>query len=271
MLKTRLITAAILATLVISGLFYLPPPATAVILGSFLVVGAWEWSGLLGWGAVARSTYTVVLALLAIAVWHWNDSAGIFPLALVIGSLWWLCAGLLVVAAQRKKAGQAIVLAANPISGVLALLPAWSGIVWLIGNDRTMLLVMFVLIWTADGAAYFVGRRWGRRRLASNISPGKSWEGVAGGLVFGGGAAVAVSFALVFSDQARMGFIALGLFTIGASVIGDLLVSLLKRHIGVKDSGHILPGHGGVMDRIDGLVAAAPVFCAGLYFWVNRL
>lgn len=272
MLKTRILTALALATLVIAGLFYLPGGLTVLILGSFLVTGAWECSRLLGWTHPGgRVTYTLVLTVAAGAVWWWNDAAGLLAPLLITGLLWWAAAAGFVVAAQRRRLGRGIGLAANPLVGGLVLLPAWSAIVWLVYNDPAMLLVLFLLIWTADAAAYFVGKRWGRRRLALHVSPGKTWEGVAGGLGFGCVVAVAASQWMVFSTAAQYGFIVTGLFTIVASVVGDLFVSMLKRHAGLKDSGRILPGHGGVMDRIDGLVAAAPVFSAGLYFWVSGL
>ena len=272
MLKTRILTAIVLATLVVAGLFYLPPILIGMILGTFLIVGAWECSRLLGWTQLAaRAAYVFSIALAAVAVWQWNVSGGLFAPLLITGVAWWSMAACFVVAAQCQRLGRGIALASNPLVGGIVLLPAWSAIVWLVHNDPAMLLVLFLLIWTADAAAYFVGKRWGRRRLALHVSPGKTWEGVAGGLGFGGVVALAASQWMVFSTPAQIGFIVTGLFTIAASVVGDLFVSMLKRHAGMKDSGRILPGHGGVMDRIDGLVAAAPVFAAGLYFWVSRL
>lgn len=272
MLKTRILTALVLATLVVSGLFYFPPIVTALILGAFLVAGGWECSRLLGWTHTgARAAYTVVVTVAAVAVWHWNETSGLFGVLSLAGVAWWSLALGFVVAAQRQQLGGGIAVASNPLVGGLVLLPAWSAVVWLVRNDPAMLLVLFLLIWTADAAAYFVGKSWGRRRLALHVSPGKTWEGVAGGLGFGTTVAVGASSWMVFSTSAQIGFIVTGLFTIAASVVGDLFVSMLKRHAGLKDSGRILPGHGGVMDRIDGLVAAAPVFAAGLYFWVSRL
>lgn len=272
MLKTRILTALVLATLVVTGLFYFPPIVTAFVLGVFLLAGAWECSRLLGWTHTgARALYTVTIAAAAVMVWQWNETGGLFAPFVLTGVAWWVLALCFVVAAQRQRLGGGIAVASNPLVGGLVLLPAWSAVVWLVRNDPAMLLVLFLLIWTADAAAYFVGKRWGRRRLAPHVSPGKTWEGVAGGLGFGAVVAVGASNWMVFSTSAQIGFIVTGLFTITASVVGDLFVSMLKRHAGLKDSGRILPGHGGVMDRIDGLVAAAPVFAAVLYFWVSRL
>jgi phosphatidate cytidylyltransferase len=243
----------------------------AVVLGVFLITAAWEWSGLVGWRrADARVSYTALLAVLALAIWRWNETAALFSYLHSLAIVWWIAALILIIAAQRRRLGKFIDLASNGAVGLMVLLSAWSAIVWLLNNDRTMLLTLFALIWVADAAAYFVGKRWGHRRLASNVSPGKSWEGVAGGLGFGAVCAVAISYVVVIPDNARIGFIVVAMITIIASIIGDLFESMLKRHVGVKDSGQILPGHGGVMDRIDGLVAAAPVFTAGLYHWVYR-
>ncbi len=272
MLKTRILTALVLATLVVTGLFYFPPLLIALVLGIFLVIGAWECSRLLGWTHMgARALYTVAIAAAAVAVWFWNETGEVFAALATAGVAWWTVAFGFVVAAQLRRLGGGIAVATHPLIGALVLLPAWSAVVWLVHNDPAMLLVLFLLIWTADAAAYFVGKRWGRRRLALHVSPGKTWEGVAGGLGFGAAVALAASTWMVFSTSAQIGFIVTALFTITASIVGDLFVSMLKRHAGLKDSGRILPGHGGVMDRIDGLVAAAPVFTAGLVFWVSRL
>jgi phosphatidate cytidylyltransferase len=260
-----------LAPLVVVGVRYLPAPLMAVFLGVFLVTAAWEWSGLIGWrGLGARISYTALLAVLAVAVWRWNEYAALFSYIYYFAIVWWSVALVLIIAAQRQRLGKFIDLARNGAIGLMVLLSAWSAIVWLLNNDRTMLLTLFALIWVADAAAYFVGKRWGHRRLASNVSPGKSWEGVAGGLGFGAVCAVAISYAVVIADDARIGFIVVAMATIIASIIGDLFESMLKRNLGVKDSGQILPGHGGVMDRIDGFVAAAPVFAAGLHHWVYK-
>jgi phosphatidate cytidylyltransferase len=125
-------------------------------------------------------------------------------------------------------------------------------------------LYLLVLIWTADSGAYFAGRRWGRRKLARHVSPGKSWEGVAGALVLGGGFALACGAGFGYAGPALALFTLIGLATVAVSVLGDLFESLVKRYRDVKDSGGLLPGHGGILDRIDSLTAAAPFFAAGI-------
>lgn len=272
MLKTRVITAVVLAILIVGAVLHLPPVGSAALLGGFVIIAAWEWSGLIGWTRKSwKIAYSVVLAVLAYCVWRWNETGPLFPYLNLLAVVWWSIAAILVVAAQLQRLGRFVGLAANGICGLVVLLPAWSGVVWMLENDRAMLLTIFALIWVTDGAAFFVGKRWGRRRLASHVSPGKTWEGVAGGLGSGTICAVIISNTVVLSDAARIAFIVIAVAAIVASVVGDLFESMLKRHIGVKDSGQILPGHGGVMDRIDGFVAAAPIFVAGLYYGVNRL
>jgi phosphatidate cytidylyltransferase len=271
-LNSRVITACVLASVVVAGLYLSTPPIVAVILSAFLLVGSWEWSGLVGWRSRAgRVAYTLLMAVFAGVIWQWNETPGVLAGLLTAALLWWIVAAVFVVAAQRQRLGTRISLAANGAAGCLVLLPAWSAIVWLLHNDTAMLLALFGLVWIADASAYFAGRRWGSRRLAAHVSPGKTWEGVAGGVIASGIFAAALSVSMVLSSEARIGFIIAALGAVVASIIGDLFESMVKRNRGVKDSGRILPGHGGVLDRIDGLVAAAPVFCAGLYFWVNRL
>jgi phosphatidate cytidylyltransferase len=271
-LKTRIITAAILGIVVVGCLFYLPIGANAILLGSFLAVAAWEWSALVGWSsAIARLCYTALVVALSICIWRWNDTAEVFTFIYRGAVVWWFLCTVLVILAQRRRLGGLIRIASNATAGVIVLLAAWSALVWLLSTDRKLLFAVFMLVWVADGAAFFVGRRWGKRRLAPNVSPGKSWDGVLGGIGFATLSGVLISYTIALSDEARIAFVMICVGAICFSIVGDLFESMLKRNIGVKDSGQILPGHGGVLDRIDGLVAAAPIFVAGLHSWVRHL
>ena len=271
---TRLLTAAVLAALVLGGLFLLPAALAAILLAAFLVLGAWEWEwgALMQWDSILRRAVLTALAGAgAVALWRWNEAGQVF-LYLQLGALaWWTLALVLVVCAQRQRLGRGIELGRNALTGLLLLLAAWSSVVWLLQNDRTSLLALFLIVWVADGAAYFVGRKWGRRRLAANVSPGKSWAGVFGGVGAAAAASLGISQWMVLSTNARTAFVLVGVAAAAVSVVGDLFESMIKRRSGLKDSGNILPGHGGVLDRIDGFVAAAPIFCIGLHLWVNRL
>ncbi|MEE8287297.1 MAG: phosphatidate cytidylyltransferase, partial [Gammaproteobacteria bacterium] len=157
------------------------------------------------------------------------------------------------------------------IAGWLILAPAWGAMVRLhsvAGSGPLLVLYLVFLISTADSAAYFVGRRLGSRRLASNVSPGKSLEGVAGALLAVAILAIAVSLLADFAPP--LGFVVLSLITALVSILGDLTESVFKRRAGLKDSGSIVPGHGGILDRIDGVTAAAPIFVLG-YFWQSSV
>ncbi len=269
-LKQRLLTAAVLIPLVIGGIIWLPTPYYSLVLAVFALGGAWEWAGLAGWnGAAARGLYVGVFALGMLGGRMAMDRPwGLFAIMLV-AVLWWLYALLRVLQHQRRGdvgAGSALLRAA---AGWLVLIPAWVALVALHRQGQIgPYLVVFLLaaIWCADSAAFFVGRRWGRSRLASRVSPGKSWEGVGGAL------AVVVLLALGCAGWLGIAgrdvalFVLLALLTTLASILGDLVESLFKRQAGVKDSGSLLPGHGGVLDRIDSVTSAAPLFFLGLYW-----
>ena len=173
--------------------------------------------------------------------------------------LWWLVALGWILLAPRRATGWSASLA-----GMLALVPAWLALARLrvdLPRGAEWMLFAFVLVWMADIGGYFFGRRFGRTRLAPNVSPGKTWEGVLGGFVLSTVVAIAASF---WFDLTLARFLVLCLAVVAFSVVGDLTESLLKRYAGVKDSGAIFPGHGGVMDRIDSVTAAAPVLYFGL-------
>jgi len=151
-------------------------------------------------------------------------------------------------------------------AGTLAIVPAWAALGLIHAqppHGNRWLLLAFLMVWAADTGAYFVGRRFGRRKLSPRISPNKTVEGLLGGL--GAGLVVAlVGAPLAGATVAQLPAVALvAVCAVGFSVIGDLFESLLKRHVGVKDSGHLMPGHGGMLDRIDGVIAAMPVFALG--------
>lgn len=267
-LATRVVTAAVLVPLVVWGVLALPTAAFALGLALFVVAGAWEWADLAGYPAAWRAVYALVLAsLLAGAGMLLREPAftlGVPGLAL----LWWLVALIWVL---RYQAGRSFAWldnkAVRAMAGILVLVPAWTALAALhgdIGRGPAWVLLVLVIVWGADTGAYFAGRRFGRRRLASRVSPGKSVEGVAGGVL--AAAAIGAAFAwwrLGGADAAAL-LAALAIVTALASVLGDLAESLVKRSAGRKDSGVLIPGHGGVLDRIDSLTAAAPVFVAGL-------
>lgn len=269
MLKHRVITALILAPLVLWGIFHLSNFYFAIAFGVFALVGAWEWAMLsCVKNPVMRLFYVVTMSALFFALYLYIENPYVFGVLFTVGFLWWIVAFFIVIRYDGSVDQNATASFKNLLTGYVLLLPTWGALVWLHRHgDIGSMLVLYVmlLMWTADSGAYFIGRKFGKRKIAPKASPGKSWEGAIGG--------ACLSMALAFYAGVQFGysggmltlFILVGFVTVVFSVVGDLLESVYKRRIGVKDSGKILPGHGGILDRIDSLTAAAPVFAAGLY------
>lgn len=265
-LVKRVVAGGTLAAVMFTATLTLPTSWFALLTAALVLVGVWEWAGMAGWlGVRQRIVYAAGSALvLLFVVWLVQREAGLWVL-LLGGLVWWLVALAWVVRAQQ---GLPVTALDTPlvrvVAGWLLLAPAWGALVALHGahpSGPLMVVYLMVLISTADSAAFFVGRRFGRRRLASNVSPGKSLEGVAGALV---GIGIVAAATVALAGPARpAAFFALSLVTGLFSVLGDLAESAFKRRAGLKDSGSIIPGHGGILDRIDGFTAAGPIFVLG--------
>jgi len=266
-LARRIVTALILIFLVVAGALYLSTPILSLVFAVVVMAAGMEWTQLAGIRTVTgRLVFVVILgAVLSLVAWllHTDPRWGWWIASAAV--LWWL---LVAIGLFRYRPGQSPVpgTLAKSIYGGLALVPAWTSLVvvhGIEGDGPALLLFLLVLIWVADSGAYFSGRRWGRTKLAPYISPGKSREGVYGALA----GAAACGLFLVWWRPETGNWMLIILFCLALtliSVVGDLFESLMKRQAGVKDSGNILPGHGGVLDRIDSLTAAAPMFLAGL-------
>lgn len=266
MLGKRIITALILAPLAIGGIFLLQNQTFAIAFGAVFLIGAWEWIRLMGWQQYgARISYLLLMAALMWLSWtvlipHYLD------LLLWLAAAWWLLA-LLLVAIYPRRHELWFHRLRGLFVGILVFIPSWSALVVLQGSvahgPYWVLLMMFI-IWGADTGAYFTGKAIGKHKLAPLASPGKTWEGALGGMLV----SILVSWGIIllFNLHIEMSFsyILLALITITASVVGDLLESIFKRQAGVKDSGNIFPGHGGVLDRLDSLFSAAPIFVLGI-------
>jgi phosphatidate cytidylyltransferase len=258
-LRKRIITASVLAALLLGVLLWLPPVATVIVVTALVLAGAWEWSAFLRASAGARAAYVILVALLLPVVWYVTAMPDGRNFILATAVLWWLVALGWIIFAPRSVAPWSA-----GVAGVLALVPAWLALVRLrldLAQGAQWVLFTLLLVWGADIGAYFAGRRFGHTRLAPDVSPGKTWEGVFGGFALSAIVAVAGS---VWFGLPLYAFLPLCLAVVGFSIVGDLTESLLKRFAGVKDSGTLFPGHGGVMDRIDSVTGAAPVLFFGL-------
>jgi len=264
MLKQRIITALILLPIALCGFFLLDGANFALFIGLVVTPGAWEWARLAGLIAQGlRVAYAVVVAGLLMLLHLMPELA---PWVLGVSVLWWALATWLVLTYPRTSELWASV-ACRLLIGLLVLLPAWQGLVlikhWPLGN--WLIMAVMVLVWGADIGAYFSGRAFGKRKLAPQVSPGKSWEGVYGGLAL----SLVITAVVGVTREWSAGELILGLFgaavVVLVSVVGDLTESMFKRRSGIKDSSNLLPGHGGVLDRIDSLTAAIPLFAVLLW------
>ncbi|MBI3560445.1 MAG: phosphatidate cytidylyltransferase [Gammaproteobacteria bacterium] len=274
MLKQRVLTALFLAPLVILAVLKLSHPWFSLLLASILMLGAWEWTTIAGlriraWRTVYVAGVAVVFALLT-GVMHF-DIYLLTPLLWII-ILGWCLALIGIVFVNRAATAVAPIhsrgfFIAKLASGYFILAGTFIGV---IGVRQTephgpqLVLVLLILIWVADSAAYFTGRALGKHKLAVHVSPGKSWEGVGGALIATVITAYAVGTWFGQNAEELWRFQWVCLICVIFSIVGDLTESLFKRLAGVKDSGQLLPGHGGIMDRIDSLTAAAPAFMLGL-------
>lgn len=265
MLKQRLLTAGLLIPLIVAAIYFLPNGAFAIVLGLIAVIGLWEWAGLMGIGPFWDRWVYVMLVLPL--MW----TAGFVPDGFLIvtyaGVAGWLVGLAMILWFNARPLATPSNWVVGGISGAFVVVPAWMALVILHGGTGFgphYVLFLMVLVWLADTAAYLAGCYFGTHKLAVNVSPGKTWEGVWG----------ALSMALVMSltgghllgiDAEKLPmFVSLCVITVAFSVVGDLFESMFKRRAGVKDSSGLLPGHGGIMDRIDSLTAAAPIFVTGL-------
>jgi phosphatidate cytidylyltransferase len=273
MLKQRIITGLIMALGLIAAVAMLPIAVLALLFAFIVALGAWEWSALAGWTKTLARMIFVAVVILALGVaYEYCDLARapgaeeVQPL-LGLACLWWSIAILWLKSYPASGALWGHV-AMRSLMGLLVLVPAWVSTIFLLSYPRGGLLViaMIVVVAAADIGAYFTGKSLGRHKLAPSVSPAKTWEGFWGGL----GCAFLLALPTWYLLPAAFSHIGLGavvtvfLATALFSVVGDLVVSMVKRESGFKDSGSLLPGHGGVLDRLDSICGAAPVFALGL-------
>ena len=267
MFMTRAVTAALALAVFLAALFLLPQVAWAVFLLIVLAIGSWEWGALAAYRGGLRVGFTVVVVISALVLFFaFRDSPAearpVDTAVYAVSCIFWIAVAPFWLI-KRWTARNAVLLG---VVGWIALVPMWLALVRLQADPWALLLILSI-VWIADTAAYLVGKTWGRNKLAPAISPGKSWEGAFGAL-----AAVAVYYGVLLvavPDGQRYftGVFGLGVFAaiLVLSIEGDLFESWMKRQVGLKDSGQILPGHGGILDRVDGLTATVPLAALALY------
>ena len=255
MLKQRIITALIAVTALMLVLFFVPPAVAELFVALLALAGAWEWSAFLEPKGLATRIGFVALIAALIATIAWLGS-GTADLVLRMAVVWWLAALVWTFFFPTP-----IPIVLRWICGVLVLLPLYTALITLYTASPALMLFALIIVWAADVGAYFSGKQFGRVKLAPMISPGKTWEGVLGGLTFVALLTV-IGNVWIKTDLAVLVPFCVGVA--GISIIGDLTVSMFKRTSGIKDSGKLFPGHGGVLDRVDSVAAASPIFALGI-------
>jgi phosphatidate cytidylyltransferase len=259
MLTQRITTALVLGTLVVISIFYLPLIGFKMLAGLIVALAVWEFAGLF-WQGNYKKKISFLIAFLLVAV-----VVQFFPAQpiLVIGVLWWLIVPYFLWRYALDKSSCFTSMALQWLVGIMVFVPCLVGLIEIQEKfGARFLLYLLMIICAVDIGAYFAGRLWGKHLLAPQISPKKTFEGVLGGLLLA--LIVTIIGGLLFGGMRSVSLLMLIVITCVWSVIGDLFESMLKRQAGAKDSGQLLPGHGGMYDRIDSLTAAIPLFVLGL-------
>lgn len=272
MLKKRIITACVMALIIVAALFLLPAMYFNVLIFAVFGLAAWEWANLSGiTHGFSRCIYALIVLLVAGVL---GAAVGLLPLAMSffpdlnvrdvagLGGLWWAVALLWVMSYPASSAiwGSTFV---RSIMGFMVLVPSMVALLFALSLNNGAWLFLYVvgIVVFADVGAYFSGKKFGKSKLAPAVSPGKSWAGFWGGCLAVCLFSAVIAYVFPFSKViSPVSWIVITVIASLASVLGDLLESMVKRHRGIKDSSQLLPGHGGVMDRVDSVTAAAPVF-----------
>lgn len=264
MLKQRVITALVLVPLILLAIYFLDGSRFALLTGFIIVgIGGYEWSRLAGFVQLPqRLLFAFIIFFIGFAIYHLNDY--VFPIVMAAALIWWMAAIALMAMYDPdsrfyKRYPWILVIAA-----IVILVAGWWYLIKLHAMSPHWLLYAILLVVVADTSAYFAGKRFGKRKLAVTISPGKTFEGVYGAMF--GAVAFSILGIMIFQIPVHywVYFILLSIITVTISIVGDLFISMMKREAGVKDSGTILPGHGGILDRVDSHLAALPIFTTGL-------
>ncbi|WLD59208.1 phosphatidate cytidylyltransferase [Salinispirillum sp. LH 10-3-1] len=273
-INSRIKTAIVLIPIMLVGIYLLPLAGFAIFMGLIAVLGAWEWADMAGCGRrMQRLLYSLFIGVCVLGLYVVMSQQLVADgWALSIAVAWWLL-GFALILLYPRATGVWGTPFRRLVAGTLVLCSMWVGFYWIKGADESNVLItlLMLLVWGADIGAYYAGRAFGKRKLLPNVSPGKTWAGAIAAI----GSAMLIGIvvvALVVDTQLWRweDYLLLLLFAgsvVVMSIVGDLVESMVKRQRGLKDSGALLPGHGGIMDRIDSMCAAAPVFAAFLYVW----
>lgn len=276
MTKTRLLAALIMAPVAILSVLFVPTPVLAALSAVVFLAALWEWLKLAEVDDTLARTILLLCnaAVMAALVWGSRSAQGgsfaLLQLVVLLGVGWWLLAMLWMKHYHFASDHDSHARAFKLLAGTLAVIPAWCALGLIHAgqpNGHKWLLLALFLVWAADSGAYFAGRYFGgrlfKRRLAPRISPNKTIEGLLGGVALALAVAVVGALLIGATVEQLPAIAVVALATVLFSVVGDLFESLLKRHVGAKDSGALIPGHGGVLDRVDSVLAALPVFALG--------
>jgi phosphatidate cytidylyltransferase len=275
LLRTRILTALAILPVLLGMLFFASPGAWALFVLAIALIACWEWSRMCGLTGIGKGAYLAASGAIGAFLWllYLRLLPGNFVAAaltgFIVATAFWIVAVPFWLANRLRPSPSTCAAA-----GWIVAWPAWLAFVVLRDTSPWLLLALAALVWVADIAAYFAGKRFGRHKLAPAVSPGKTWEGVAGAMagVFAYGAVLAwiangyrTPLTDIFDDGAALAVIAAMLALTAVGVLGDLFESWMKRGAGLKDSSGLLPGHGGVLDRIDALTSTLPVAALALY------
>ncbi len=268
MLKYRLLTAFLMGPLILWAIYAMPENLFALFSLVLVSFGAWEWSVFAGWTKpYQRKLFFIINIFLFIAILYFATTE-LYIVIIVASLLWWIICVPLLLSFPHHKNNFIHTRIVKTFIGTILLSATLVSMVFIRNNPEygsAFVLYLVLMIWFADSGAYFAGRALGKNKLIPNVSPGKTWEGVAGALVVTLVVAlVAVKLLNIPSSQSLI-FILITFVTVIYSIVGDLSESMFKRMVNIKDSGNLLPGHGGMLDRIDSLMSALPVFITGLW------
>ena len=279
MLYQRILTALILAPAIITAIFYLPLHYFAMVVMLIMAIGSWEWGPLMGFAHQAMRGFFVASTLILISlIWHffplqhvWLSETHLQPEVIFIlwlSVIWWIGSAILTFLYPKCSRFWSSHRSVRGLFGWLTLVPTWLAFMVLrtdhidtnVYHGAQLIMFLFLMVWSADIGAYFVGKAIGKRKLLPNVSPGKTLEGFLGGMLFACVLVGVAGYIMTWTWSQLLVILGVTVLITTVSVIGDLNESMFKRQAGIKDSGSILPGHGGVLDRIDSLTATAPIY-----------